>query len=340
MTEILENTLVFLNNQDYLEIFIYIFIFYMLIIGWKKGSLLVIFYTFSFLIAVFLSFKYSFSIGIYISSWLSSNRQISQIFGGVIIFIAVLVASSLFHSFIIRKKVENDFGNKILGSVFSLFFSNLILTLLISLLSLFTLPSFIEEKIENSTVTLFYLDPDGIPQQSLEIITGTDILKVTNRIKNLTGSSSIVVDDYGCLEIPKEPLSKLRTKEEEALKMLELINLERINENRDPLQFNQAFSDVAQNYAYKMYTEGFWCHQDPNNGYYATDRLREVGFRGKNIADVSENLAISSTIYSAHESLMNSESHRKTILEISFNRVGIGIISGPTGLIVVQIFSK
>tara|TARA_Y100000748_G_scaffold289205_1_gene274835 strand:- start:103 stop:687 length:585 start_codon:yes stop_codon:yes gene_type:complete len=193
---------------------------------------------------------------------------------------------------------------------------------------------------ESSTLVSFYVDPDGIPQQSLEIITGTDVLMVTNRIKKLTGSSSIVVDEYGCIEIPKEPLAKLIIKNDEALKMLELINVERINENRDPLQFNQEYSNVAQNYGYKMYTEGFWCHQDPNNGYYATDRLREVGFRGKNISDVSENLAISPTIYSAHEGLMNSESHRNTILDIEFNRVGIGVVSGPTGLIVVQIFSK
>ena len=38
--------------------------------------------------------------------------------------------------------------------------------------------------------------------------------------------------------------------------------------------------------------------------------------------------------------LMNSESHRNTILDNEFNRVGIGIISGPTGLIIVQIFSR
>jgi uncharacterized protein YkwD len=174
----------------------------------------------------------------------------------------------------------------------------------------------------------------------LELITGTDLLKVTNRIKKLTGNSSVVVDEYGCLEIPEEPLSKLISKDKEALEMLELINLERINENVDPVQFNQQYSDVAKDYALKMYLEGFWCHQDPNNGYYATDRLKEVGFRGKNIQEVSENLAISSTIYSGHEELMNSESHRKTILDNEFNRVGIGIMSGPTGLIIVQIFSR
>ena len=340
MTEILENMLIFLNRQDYVDIFIYIFIFYLIIFGWRKGSSLIIFYIFSFLISIFFSFKYSFSIGVYISGWLNSNQQISQIFSGVIIFIASITAASLIQNVTITKKNDGEFGSKILGSLLSLVLSNLILTLIISLVTLFTLPNFVQQKIENSSLVSFYIEPDSIPQQSLELITGTDLLKVTNRIKKLTGNSSVVVDEYGCLEIPEEPLSKLISKDKEALEMLELINLERINENVDPVQFNQQYSDVAKDYALKMYLEGFWCHQDPNNGYYATDRLKEVGFRGKNIQEVSENLAISSTIYSGHEELMNSESHRKTILDNEFNRVGIGIMSGPTGLIIVQIFSR
>ncbi len=340
MKEILENMLIFLNRQDYVDIFIYIFIFYLIIFGWRKGSSLIIFYIFSFLISIFFSFKYSFSIGVYISGWLNSNQQISQIFSGIIIFIASITAASLIQNVTITKKNDGEFGSKILGSLLSLVLSNLILTLTISLVTLFTLPNFVQQKIENSSLVSFYIEPDSIPQQSLELITGTDLLKVTNRIKKLTGNSSVVVDEYGCLEIPEEPLSKLISKDKEALEMLELINLERINENVDPVQFNQQYSDVAKDYALKMYLEGFWCHQDPNNGYYATDRLKEVGFRGKNIQEVSENLAISSTIYSGHEELMNSESHRKTILDNEFNRVGIGIMSGPTGLIIVQIFSR
>ena len=340
MKQILENTLIFLNNQDYIDIFIYIFIIYLIISGWRKGSSLIIFYIFSFLVSIFCSFKYSFSIGVYISGWLNSNQQISQIFAGVIIFVAAITIASLIQNVFISKKNDIEFGSKILGSLISLVLSNLILTLIISLFSLFTLPNFIQEKIEKSDLVSFYIEPDGIPQQSLELIASTDLLKVTNRIKNLTGNSSVVVNEYGCLEMPKEPLSKLIAKEQEALEMLELINLERINQSIDPVQFNQQYSNVAKNYALKMYSEGFWCHQDPNNGYYATDRLREVGLRGKNISEVSENLAISSTIYSGHEELMNSESHRNTILDNEFNRVGIGIVSGPTGLIIVQIFSR
>ncbi len=337
MTEMLENILVFLNKQDYLDILIYIFIFYLIVIGWKKGSLLIVFYIVGLLVSIFLSFNYSFFIGNYVGSWLNSNQQVSQIFAGLIIFISSITIFSLFQNIINFNNDDKDFGNKFLGSIFSVFLSNLILTLVISLISLFTLPTFIQERFDSSNLVSFYIEPEGPPQQSLELITGTDLLKVTNRIKQLTGRSSVVVDDFGCLEIPSEPLSKLISKDEEALIMFELIRIERINEDLDPLSFNQAFSNVAKEYAFKMYSEGFWCHQDPTNGYQATDRLNEVGFI---ISDVGENLAISSTIYSAHESLMSSESHKKTILGVEFKRVGIGVVSGPTGLMVVQIFGK
>jgi len=80
MTERLENILIFLNNQDYIDIFIYIFIIYFIIFGWKNGSSLIIFYVASLMFSIFISFKYSFSIGIYMSGWLNSNQQISQIF--------------------------------------------------------------------------------------------------------------------------------------------------------------------------------------------------------------------------------------------------------------------
>ncbi len=224
MTELLENSLIFLNNQEYIDIFVYIFIFYMIILGWRKGSSLIIFYLISFLVSIFLSFKYSFSIGVYVSGWLNSNQQISQIFAGLIIFVAVITLSSLIQNLVISKTTDTDFGSKLLGSFLSLFLSNLILTLIISLVTLFTFPDQIKEKVEQSSLISFYTESDGIPQQSLEIITGTDLLKVTNRIKKLTGNSSVVVDEYGCLEIPQEPLSKLISKDEEALKVAGLVH--------------------------------------------------------------------------------------------------------------------
>ena len=62
MTEIIENLLIDLSNQQYLDIFLYLFMLYFLILGWKKGAIFQFFYLFTLLIAVALSFRYSYKL--------------------------------------------------------------------------------------------------------------------------------------------------------------------------------------------------------------------------------------------------------------------------------------
>ena len=116
-----------------------------------------------------------------------------------------------------------------------------------------------------------------------------------------------------------------------------MLLVERSEESLVPLELSETLSEIALNYAYEMYQEGFWCHKNPTNGELVGDRLSKKGFP---YIDIGENLALSSSVRSGHNSLMNSESHKNTILDNEFKRVGIGIVSGPLGLIIVQIFSS
>jgi uncharacterized protein YkwD len=336
MSEIIENLLIDLSNQQYLDIFIYIFMIFFLYLGWKKGALFQIFYLFSLLIAVSISFRYSDEIGTYISSWLNSNLQLSEVFGGIIIFVAILTLASFLHNLLNNLIKTSDLGSKALGAAISLLVSNLILTLIFTGLNILNLPALFENSVKDSNLINFYVSPDGTPQQTLEIIIGTDLLKVVNRINYLTGKSSVVIDDDGCLEIPRYNQSNLQSRQDFSIEIYNLLSLERQNENVDGLELNQILSNVAQAYAYEMYLGGFWCHQNPNNGENVNERLSKAGFPFTN---VGENLAIASTIRSGHQSLMQSDSHRNTILDNEFRRVGIGVVSGPIGLIIVQVFS-
>jgi len=336
MSEIIENLLINLSNQQYLDIFMYVFMLYFIYLGWKKGAIFQIFYLFSLLIAVSISFRYSDEIGTYISSWLNSNLQLSEVFGGVIIFVAILTLASFLHNLLNNLIKTSDLGSKALGAAISLLVSNLILTLIFTGLNILNLPALFENSVKDSNLVNFYVSPDGSPQQTLEVIIGTDLLKVVNRINYLTGKSSVVIDDDGCLEIPRYNESNLQSRQDFSIEIYNLLSLERQNENVDGLELNQILSNVAQAYAYEMYLGGFWCHQNPNNGENVNERLSKAGFPFTN---VGENLAIASTIRSGHQSFMQSESHRNTILDNEFRRVGIGVVSGPIGLIIVQVFS-
>ena len=337
MNNAIETLLLSLRNIEYIELFVYIFIVFFVINGWKKGFLLQFFYLMVLLISIALSFRYSDQVGSYISSWFNSNIQLSEIFGGVLIFITVLTVSSFFQNFLANNQKQRDVGNKILGGFVSLLVSNLILTLIFTITSIISVPQFFEDTIENSNLVSFYTDTSGTPQQALELITGTDLIKVVSRIKDLTGKSSVVVGEQGCIEIPKYSLSNLSNNNEQKNELYELLLTERSNQNLAPLELSEKLSNIALNYAYVMYQDGFWCHKNPKNGELVGDRLSKQGFP---YIDIGENLALSSSVRSGHISLMNSESHKNTILDNEFKRVGIGIVSGPLGLIIVQIFSS
>ena len=337
MNNAIETLLLSLRNIEYIELFVYIFIVFFVINGWKKGFLLQFFYLMVLLISIALSFRYSDQVGSYISSWFNSNIQLSEIFGGVLIFITVLTVSSFFQNFLVNNKKQRDVGNKLLGGFVSLLVSNLILTLIFTITSIFSVPQFFEDTIENSNLVSFYTDTSGTPQQALELITGTDLIKVVSRIKDLTGKSSVVVGEQGCIEIPKYSLSNLSNNNDQKDELYALLLTERSNQNLAPLELSEKLSVIALNYAYTMYQDGFWCHKNPENGELVGDRLSKQGFP---YIDIGENLALSSSVRSGHISLMNSESHKNTILDNEFKRVGIGIVSGPLGLIIVQIFSS
>ena len=337
MNNAIETLLLSLRNIEYIELFVYIFIVFFVINGWKKGFLLQFFYLMVLLISIALSFRYSDQVGSYISSWFNSNIQLSEIFGGVLIFITLLTVSSFFQNFLANNQKQRDVGNKILGGFVSLLVSNLILTLIFTITSIISVPQFFEDTIENSNLVSFYTDTSGTPQQALELITGTDLIKVVSRIKDLTGKSSVVVGEQGCIEIPKYSLSNLSNNNEQKDELYELLLTERSNQNLAPLELSEKLSNIALNYAYVMYQDGFWCHKNPKNGELVGDRLSKQGFP---YIDIGENLALSSSVRSGHISLMNSESHKNTILDNEFKRVGIGIVSGPLGLIIVQIFSS
>ena len=337
MNNAIETLLLSLRNIEYIELFVYIFIVFFVINGWKKGFLLQFFYLMVLLISIALSFRYSDQVGSYISSWFNSNIQLSEIFGGVLIFITVLTVSSFFQNFLANNKKQRDVGNKLLGGFVSLLVSNLILTLIFTITSIISVPQFFEDTIENSNLVSFYTDTSGTPQQALELITGTDLIKVVSRIKDLTGKSSVVVGEQGCIEIPKYSLSNLSNNNEQKDELYALLLTERSNQNLVPLELSEKLSVIALNYAYTMYQDGFWCHKNPKNGELVGDRLSKQGFP---YIDIGENLALSSSVRSGHISLMNSESHKNTILDNEFKRVGIGIVSGPLGLIIVQIFSS
>lgn len=118
-------------------------------------------------------------------------------------------------------------------------------------------------------------------------------------------------------------------------KLLNLINQERAKAGLAALKADAALMDVARLKAKDMVQNNYFSHQSPTYGS-PFDMMRQFGISFKT---AGENIAGNSTEEGATKAWMNSEGHRKNILNGNFNYTGIGIYESPKyGKIFVQMF--
>ncbi|AQS60062.1 CAP domain-containing protein [Desulforamulus ferrireducens] len=118
--------------------------------------------------------------------------------------------------------------------------------------------------------------------------------------------------------------------------MINLINKERIANGLQPLSYDAALAKVARDKAKDMVDNNYFSHQSPTYGS-PFDQMKSNGITYRY---AGENLAGASNVNTAHTNLMNSDSHRKNILNANYTKVGVGVIEGgPYGKMYVQEFT-
>lgn len=126
--------------------------------------------------------------------------------------------------------------------------------------------------------------------------------------------------------------------------VLAALNAARRETGLPPVTADPGLAAVGRAHARDMYVRGYFAHETPecDAGREVSgcadpfDRIRAAGID----YDVAgENLALAPTAAGAHGGLMESPGHRANILAGDFTRVGIGVVSGPFGLMVTQIFA-
>lgn len=127
-------------------------------------------------------------------------------------------------------------------------------------------------------------------------------------------------------------IKKLTPNEQE---MVRLVNAERSKRGLTPLKVDLELCEVARYKSQDMVDNSYFSHYSPT---YGSPFEMLKNFKIKYIY-AGENIAGNSAVKAAHESLMNSEGHKKNILNSNFTHIGIGVKEGAKfGKIFTQIF--
>lgn len=106
--------------------------------------------------------------------------------------------------------------------------------------------------------------------------------------------------------------------------VLELVNKERAKNGLNALKLDSALSKVAEAHSKDMATRNFFSHTNPD-GLNPFDRIKNAGISYKT---AGENIAMGQkSAEQVVEAWMNSEGHRKNILNASFTKMGLGHVN-------------
>jgi uncharacterized YkwD family protein len=118
-------------------------------------------------------------------------------------------------------------------------------------------------------------------------------------------------------------------------RILQLVNAERAKAGAKPLSANSACTKLARMKSQDMVDNNYFSHQSPTYGS-PFDMLK-----ANNVSYMyaGENIAMNQSADAAFKAWMNSEGHRKNILNPNFTELGVGIApKGNGSYIYTQLF--
>ncbi|OGM36907.1 hypothetical protein A3E41_05035 [Candidatus Woesebacteria bacterium RIFCSPHIGHO2_12_FULL_38_9] len=310
---------------------ILIIIVYFLFDGMTSNFWVVTANFFSFLASMLISLKTYKCVAVLLKNNFSMPFSISNAIGFLITAsLAEIMISSLI-MYLIRKfpsKLQRLPYQKILNVIPALGEALVLIAFILTLiLALPTHPK-IKAAISESKIGGYIVTKTGGVEKDLNEIFGGIVEEGINYLTIRPGSSERIP-----LNIEKRDLA---VDKETEMAMFALVNEERSKAGSRQLTIFTGAVPVAENYAEDMWERQYFSHYSPE-GDDVGDRLEKAGI---DYHTVGENLALAPTLSIAHKGLMNSEGHRRNILDPQFKKVAIGIVdNGVYGKMFVQIFS-
>lgn len=301
--------------------------------GWELGLVQLTTNLVSFLGSLWLAIRYHSVVG----AFLEDKFGIPGLWSTVLGYIAVASLSetliahglNLITSRLPRKYTDLKM-NRALGAVLSVVNSCVIMAFVLLVLLALPIRGSAKTDVKNSYFgsRLVYLAETygGQLKSSLDQVTAEAV-----RFLTVKPSSDERVD----LKLDPTKLHfQVNTQAEQ--KMVELVNEERAKVGAKALRVDPKIIPVARAHSKDMFERSYFAHMSPE-GHDVAYRL-EQGNVAYTIA--GENLAYAPDVQTAHSGLMNSEGHKKNILEPRFGRIGIGVIdAGAYGMMFTQVFA-
>jgi uncharacterized membrane protein required for colicin V production len=285
------------------------------------------------ILVAILSFRMAPTLGGVLESWAGVSSLAGRFIAVIGLFALLMTSAVLLVGRAFESRAASDPGDQVGGSAVSAVWLLGVLALLFYFVTALPLNDAADEALEHSTVAHFLGGENSAAGRIVNAVAGDRVLEALVNLDLVIGDRHVIIEGDQAISIPAS--DDLTDLPDDAQEVFELLNRARVEAGEAPLAFSQGLADVATGHAAEMYSQGYFSHVSATSGTVA-NRVTRAGIP---FVVVGENLALAPTPATVHEGLMASPGHRENLLNPRYRRVGVAAISGPLGLMVVQVFT-
>ncbi len=305
--------------------------------GWWRGLLRGSIGLGVLVVGLVLAFRLSTPLGDVVEAMAGVSPEVGRLVAGIAIFLAISFGAAVV-SKILHKGLRVMPGlptvNRAAGAFFAVVTTVAVATLALSLLTVTSVPDFVESQVERSVFAGYLTDPDEVPQKALGVVSGDRVLERLLNLREVAGTQR-VVGDGDVVVLEATPSGEFEADTGEADELLILVNRERASEQVDPLVASDPLSAVARAHAEDVYASGIFAEVS-SDGRTLDDRLAIAGIP---VVASDQAMALAVTAEAAQDALFDDSDQRDVLTDPIYRRVGIAVVNGPLGVIVVEVLA-
>jgi uncharacterized membrane protein required for colicin V production len=302
--------------------------------GWMRGLVRALLDLVGLILGAALAFRLSAPVGDFLTDRFGVTSEWARLGAGAVLLVGVGVGLALLAGLLTRvmRLPGLNFANRLGGAAFAAAWGILFLTILVALVGVLPVGG-LGEALASSRIVGLVTGRESLPGRVLATVAGRPVAQVIGALEELIGDRRVLVDGEERVELEPVAPAEYARDPAAAREMLQLVNATRLAAGADPLPWSADLSAVAAMHAEEMYREGYVSAVSPSTGLVA-DRLAAAGLT---LQVVSENIGLAATTRAVHEELSGSAPHRARLISGAVDRVGIGVVAGPYGVMVVEI---
>lgn len=303
--------------------------------GWIRGLVREFLDLVGLVLGAVVAFRLSGPIGDFVTDRFGVTSEWARLGAALLLFAGVGFALSLVARALSRVMdlPGLNLANRIGGAGFAAAWGVLLLTILVAVAGVLPVGG-LADTLAESRIVGAITGPDSLPSRLLARVAGRPIAEVIAALEDLVGGRRVLVDGDERVELEPVDPANYALDRGSAEEVFGFINEVRLEAGMNPLPWSEELAGVAASHAEEMYRDGYLSGVSPVTGRVA-DRVAAAGI---GLASVTENIGLAATTRAVHEEMVESTPHRARMISGAVDRVGVAAVSGPYGIIVVEVF--